>query len=90
VSDGSNSPVRHKIRAPSYVNIATFKKSCVGQTIADATITLAGVDPCYCCTERMAVVYDANSGEKIMNARELIDRSISKSHDLMEELKKNK
>jgi NADH-quinone oxidoreductase subunit D len=90
VSDGSNSPARHKIRAPSYVNIATFKKSCVGQTIADATITLAGVDPCYCCTERMAVVYDANSGEKIMNARELINRSISKSHDLMEELKKIK
>ncbi len=90
VSDGSNSPVRHKIRAPSYANIATFKKSCVGQTIADATITLAGVDPCYCCTERMAVVYDAYSGEKIMNARELIDRSISSTHDLMEELKKNK
>jgi NADH-quinone oxidoreductase subunit D len=90
VSDGSNSPARHKIRAPSYVNIATFKKSCVGQTIADATITLAGVDPCYCCTERMAVVYDAHSGEKIMNARELIDRSISRSHDLMEELKKIK
>jgi membrane-bound hydrogenase subunit alpha len=90
LSDGSNSPARHKIRAPSYVNIATFKKSCVGQTIADATITLAGVDPCYCCTERMAVVYDANSGEKIMNARELIDRSISRSQDLMEEIKKNK
>ena len=90
VSDGSNSPARHKIRAPSYVNIATFKKSCVGQTIADATITLAGVDPCYCCTERMAVVYDAHSGEKIMNARELIDKSISRSKVLMEELKKNK
>ena len=54
-SDGSNSPLRHKIRAPSYVNIATFKKSCIGQTIADATISLAAVDPCYCCTERMAV-----------------------------------
>ncbi|MCK7535776.1 MAG: hypothetical protein MZV63_34695 [Marinilabiliales bacterium] len=49
---------RHKIRAPSYVNIATFKKSCIGQTIADATITLAAVDPCYCCTERMAAAYD--------------------------------
>ncbi|TFG90993.1 MAG: NADH:ubiquinone oxidoreductase, partial [Candidatus Atribacteria bacterium] len=85
VSDGSNSPVRHKIRAPSYVNIATFKKSCVGQTISDATITLAGVDPCYCCTERLAVVYDANTGEKIMNARELIDMSIKR----MAEIKKN-
>jgi membrane-bound hydrogenase subunit alpha len=90
LSDGSNSPARHKIRAPSYVNIATFKKSCIGQTIADATITLAGVDPCYCCTERMAVVYDAKSGEKIMNARELIDRSISRTLDLKKECKSHK
>ncbi len=90
VSDGSNSPARHKIRAPSYVNIATFKKSCIGQTISDATISLAAVDPCYCCTERMAVAYDANSGKKIMNARELIDRSISRTLDLKKECKSNK
>jgi membrane-bound hydrogenase subunit alpha len=82
VSDGSNSPVRHKIRAPSYVNIATFKKSCIGQTISDATITLAGVDPCYCCTERLAVAYDAVSGKKIMNAKELIDLSINKTAEM--------
>jgi NADH-quinone oxidoreductase subunit D len=81
-SDGSNSPARHKIRAPSYVNIATFKKSCIGQTIADATITLASVDPCYCCTERMAVVYDADTGEKIMNGQELIDRSVRRTAEI--------
>jgi len=90
MSDGSNSPVRHKIRAPSYVNIATFKKSCIGQTISDATISLAAVDPCYCCTERLAVVYDANSGERIMNARELIERSASGTLKLTEELKRKK
>jgi NADH-quinone oxidoreductase subunit D len=78
-SDGSNSPVRHKIRAPSYVNIATFKKSCIGQTIADATISLAAVDPCYCCTERMAAAYDSISGEKIMNANELINASVKRT-----------
>ncbi|MBP1665580.1 MAG: hycE, partial [Bacteroidetes bacterium] len=85
VSDGSNSPVRHKIRAPSYVNIATFKKSCIGQTISDATLSLAAVDPCYCCTERMAAAYDLNSGERIMNANELINISVRKTN----ELKKN-
>jgi NADH-quinone oxidoreductase subunit D len=87
VSDGSNSPARHKIRAPSYVNIATFKKSCIGQTISDATITLAAVDPCYCCTERLAVVYDINSGEKIMNAREMIERSVAQSDHLNRQIK---
>lgn len=86
MSDGSNSPARHKIRAPSYVNIATFRKSCIGQTIADATITLAAVDPCYCCTERMASVYDVSSGKKIMNANELINISSSRTSEIKEQL----
>jgi len=55
-SDGGNRPVRHKMRAPSYVNVPSFKASCIGQHIADVTITLAAVDPCYSCTERLAVV----------------------------------
>ncbi|MGQ9621023.1 MAG: hydrogenase large subunit [Bacteroidales bacterium] len=85
-SDGSNSPARHKIRAPSYVNIATFKKSCIGQSISDATISLAAVDPCYCCTERMAVAYDINTGEKIMNGDEIIKASAEKTREMMKKL----
>jgi membrane-bound hydrogenase subunit alpha len=88
-SDGSNSPVRHKIRAPSYVNIATFKKSCIGQTIADATLALAAVDPCYCCTERLAVIYNYNTGEKIMNAAELINRSANITNRMKKTLYNN-
>ncbi len=55
-SDGGNRPVRHKARAPSYVNVPSFKASCIGEHIADVTLTLAAVDPCYSCTERLAVV----------------------------------
>ncbi len=83
VSDGSNSPVRHKIRAPSYTNIATFKKSCIGQSISDATISLAAVDPCYCCTERLAVALDSTSGRRIMNAREIIEHSAQRTQKLL-------
>lgn len=82
VSDGSNSPARHKIRAPSYVNIATFKKSCIGQTIADATISLAAVDPCYCCTERMAAAYDVSSGKRLLNANDLIALSLKRTEEI--------
>jgi NADH-quinone oxidoreductase subunit D len=85
MTDGGYTPVRHKIRAPSYVNIATFKKSCVGQTISDATISLAAVDPCYCCTERMATAYDIHSGKKLANGRDLI----SISHDKTDSIRKN-
>jgi len=81
-TDGSNYPVRHKIRAPSYVNIATFKKSCIGQSISDAIISLAAVDPCYCCTERMAVLYDLQTGEKIMNGKGLIELSSKRTWDM--------
>lgn len=83
-SDGSNSPARHKIRAPSYVNIATFKKSCIGQSISDATLALAAVDPCYCCTERMAYAYDAYSRKKILDGNDLIRIS----HEHTEKLKR--
>ena len=85
-SDGSNTPVRHKIRAPSYVNIATFKKSCIGQSISDATLALAAVDPCYCCTERMAFVYDACSKKKIMNGNDLIRLSQKRTEELKRKL----
>jgi len=59
-SDGSNRPIRHKVRAPSYVNIPTFTASCKGIPVADALITLASVDPCYCCTERSLKIVDPN------------------------------
>jgi len=60
-SDGGNRPVRHKVRAPSYVNVPSFRASCIGQKIADVTLTLAAVDPCYSCTERLAVVDGHNN-----------------------------
>ncbi|MDD5765958.1 MAG: nickel-dependent hydrogenase large subunit [Candidatus Marinimicrobia bacterium] len=59
-SDGTNRPIRHKVRAPSYVNIPTYVASCKGIPVADALITLAAVDPCYCCTERTIQLIDAN------------------------------
>jgi NADH-quinone oxidoreductase subunit D len=60
-TDGTNRPVRHKVRAPSFVNIPTFKASCKGIPVADALITLAAVDPCYCCTERSLKIRDKNN-----------------------------
>jgi NADH-quinone oxidoreductase subunit D len=55
-SNGSNNPERHKIRAPSFMNVPSFKKTVIGQSISDAALITAAVDPCYCCTERMMVV----------------------------------
>lgn len=72
--NGGNMPIRHKIRAPSYMNIPSFKATCVGHTIADVALVTAAVDPCYCCTERMAVI-DCDRNETIMNGRDLENAS---------------
>ncbi|PIS33474.1 MAG: NADH:ubiquinone oxidoreductase [Candidatus Omnitrophica bacterium CG08_land_8_20_14_0_20_41_16] len=83
-SDGTNRPVRHKIRAPSYMNVASDKLTAVGGTISDATITLAAVDPCYCCTERVAVI-NKGDNNKLMNGWDLIKLSQEKTLKLKEQ-----
>ncbi|MDD2654398.1 MAG: NADH:ubiquinone oxidoreductase, partial [Candidatus Omnitrophica bacterium] len=84
-SDGTNRPIRHKIRAPSYMNVASNKVSAVGGTISDAAITLAAVDPCYCCTERVAV-FNKGSDKKILNGWDLIKLSQEKTEKLRKEI----
>ena len=79
-SDGTNRPARHKVRAPTYMNLPTYKAAIVGETISDATIILAGIDPCYCCTERMAV-RDVK-GKKMYNGEDLIRLSQEKTEKI--------
>lgn len=78
-SDGGRNPVRHKIRAPSYVNVPSFRASCIGQHVADVTIALAAVDPCYSCTERMAVLRDASPGPERLDAAALQRLSVERT-----------
>jgi NADH-quinone oxidoreductase subunit D len=53
------------------MNVASDKIAAVGGTISDATLTLAAVDPCYCCTERVAVIKKSDN-KKIMNGWDLV------------------
>ena len=84
-SDGSNRPVRHKVRAPSFMNVPTNRSTVLGHSIADATIILAAVDPCYCCTERTAAV-DAVTGERRLSPDDLVRLSREKTARLAREL----
>jgi membrane-bound hydrogenase subunit alpha len=81
-SDGSNRPVRYKIRAPSFMNVPTNKRAVVGYTVSDATLCLAAIDPCYCCTERTLVV-EAGTGKRLMTGRDLLRMSQEKTRALM-------
>lgn len=82
-SYGGTVPFRHKVRAPSYMNVLSNEEAVIGGTIADAALTLAAVDPCYCCTERMQAVDE--KGRKY-SSKELIKLCQEKTYQLSKEL----
>lgn len=51
-SNGTYYPERVKVRAPTYANIQAVPSMLLGDTLADAPITIASIDPCFCCTDR--------------------------------------
>ena len=69
---------RHKVRAPSFMNVATNQKAVIGQHISDALLVLAAVDPCYCCTERLTVI-DKCSSKKVYTGNDLVKLSQDKT-----------
>lgn len=79
-SDGTNRPARHKVRAPTFMNLPTYKATVVGETIADTTIILAAIDPCYCCTERVAV--RNVKGQKLYDGQDLVRLSQEKTEKI--------
>ena len=83
-SDGTNRPARHKVRAPTFMNLPTYKATAIGETISDATIILAAIDPCYCCTERMAV--RDMEGKRLFGGPDLVKLSQEKTAQLKREM----
>lgn len=81
VSDGSNFPVRYKVRAPSYVNIFSNEAACVHYDVADAALILAAMDPCYCCSERMVAI-DMDSGRSRLSGNDLLRLSHEKTEKI--------
>jgi Ni,Fe-hydrogenase III large subunit len=51
-SDGTDTPLRVKIRTPSFVNIPLVRLMMIGANLADVALINASIDPCYSCTSR--------------------------------------
>ncbi|MDR3727533.1 MAG: nickel-dependent hydrogenase large subunit [Terracidiphilus sp.] len=52
VSNGSDTPLRVKVRTPSFANIPSVAAMVMKNTIADVPLIQAALDPCYSCTDR--------------------------------------
>ncbi|MBN1894088.1 NADH:ubiquinone oxidoreductase, partial [bacterium] len=79
-------PIRYKVRAPSYTNIFSNEAACVGQTVADAALVLAAVDPCYCCTERMVVLDCGKGGNRSLKPSDLLRLSHERTELIRKDL----
>jgi len=66
-----------KVRAPTYINILSWRPMLLGYQIADIPIIAASIDPCLSCTNRFAVV--KNGEEKIMSGEYFHKLSVEKT-----------
>ena len=51
-SDGSDVPLRVRIRTPTFQNMPTVALMVRDQMLADVPLIQASIDPCYSCTDR--------------------------------------
>lgn len=61
--EGEDKPIRYRVRTPTYANIPAVCEMLKGGYIADIPVTLVSIDPCFSCTDRVALI-DINTGEK--------------------------
>jgi len=80
VMTGENNRVyRYRARAATYNNLPAVPDMMRGNTIADAPLIVASIDPCYSCTERVQIV-DVGSGKaKVLTEEEFNRLSIKAS-----------
>ena len=71
-SNGSDKPERVRVRAPTLANLEAATESVVGAFVADIPIAIASIDPCFSCTDRMAIVLrDRKNGTRVATWEEL-------------------
>ena len=70
-SNGTSKPERYKVRSPTLANIPALCKMLLGQHVADIPIVLAGIDPCFACMDRIAIINSKNGKKKTMSLEEL-------------------
>jgi NADH:ubiquinone oxidoreductase subunit D len=51
-SDGTDVPVRVRVRTPTFANMPTARLMVLGQGLSDVGLIQASIDPCYSCTDR--------------------------------------
>jgi Ni,Fe-hydrogenase III large subunit/Ni,Fe-hydrogenase III component G len=71
VTGENNRPRRWRVRAPTYQNLQGVPAMIKDQQLADMTISLGSIDPCFSCTDRLETVDIASGTARVWSPDEL-------------------
>ena len=71
ITGEENRPDRWRVRAPTYPNLQGVPAMLLNEQFADFPIILGSIDPCFSCTDRVAVVNATDGSAHIMTDAEL-------------------
>jgi Ni,Fe-hydrogenase III large subunit/Ni,Fe-hydrogenase III component G len=72
ITGENNRPRRWRVRAPTYQNLQAVPAMIRDQQIADMTISLGSIDPCFSCTDRLETIELRSGGKKTWSQKELL------------------
>jgi ech hydrogenase subunit E len=70
-SNGTDKPERVKVRTPSICNWASVAVTAPGHKLADMPMILAGIDPCFSCSDRSVSIRPSSGPSRLIGWEEL-------------------
>jgi Ni,Fe-hydrogenase III large subunit/Ni,Fe-hydrogenase III component G len=71
ITGENNRPRRWRVRAPTYQNLQGVPAMIKDQQLADMTISLVSIDPCFSCTDRLETIDLKSGATKVWSQAEL-------------------
>lgn len=72
ITGENNRPRRWRVRAPTYQNLQGIPAMIRDQQLADMTISLGSIDPCFSCTDRLETVDLRTQSVRVWTQAELL------------------
>ncbi len=73
ITGEGNRPDRWRVRAPTYPNLQGVPAMLLDEQFADFPIIVGSIDPCFSCTDRVAVVDAASGRARVMTGKDLTE-----------------
>jgi Ni,Fe-hydrogenase III large subunit len=73
ITGENNRPRRWRVRAPTYQNLQGIPAMIKDQQLADMTISLGSIDPCFSCTDRLETIELKSGATRVWSQEELMN-----------------